>query len=239
MSPYWRADGLSNGGFALVHAQTGSARLLAPELLHRKIKALFGFEWRGPLDSYSTSINNASAARLLNSRTYYHQLYGGIDSLTVLDRLTDPNGLMARVQERMANEIACYAVPNDFLAAGSARRLFPHVETSTLVNAQNDTAIKTNLQHLHRYLLGEELALDSAELNYSYELFSAVLQDGRNKLTAKTETAALPVRCRRTKDLGTGETLSGGGLTNDPNYTMRAWMAVVAYLVSDYRFLYE
>lgn len=239
MSPYWRASGLQSGGYAMVHAQTGSARLLTPELLHRKIRALFGFEWRGPLDSYSTSINSASTARLLSSRTYYQQLYGGIDSLTVLDRLTEPNGLMARVQERMANELACYAVPNDFLAVAGARKLFPHVETSTLTGTQGNTAIRTNLQHLHRYLLGEELALDSTELNYSFELFNAVLQDGRNKLTAKTETAALPTRCRRTKDLVTGETLSGGGLTNDSNYTMRAWMAVVAYLVSDYRFVYE
>jgi hypothetical protein len=239
MSSYWRAEGLNSNGFALVHAQTGSARLLTPELLHRKIKALLGFEWRGPLDSYSTSINSASAARLLSSRQYYQQLYGGIDSLTVTERLTDPNGLMAKVQERMANELACYAVPNDFLAASGARKLFPHVETSTLATTQNSAAIKANLQHLHRYLLGEELALDSAELTYTYELFSNVLTEGRGKLTAKTESTSLPSRCRRTKDLATGEALSGGGLTSDPNYTMRAWTAVVAYLLSDYRFLYE
>jgi mono/diheme cytochrome c family protein len=233
MSPYWRADGLDSGGFALVHAQTGSARLLTPELLHRKIEALFGFEWRGPLDQYSSNINSFDTARLLSSRQYYQQLYGGIDSLSVTERLTDPNGLMTKVQERMANELACYTVPNDFLAARESRRLFPYVEATTLANAGNAAAIRRNLQHLHRYLLGEELALDSAELDYSYQLFSAVLQDGRAKLAARVDSTALPYRCRRTKDLVTGEPLSGGGLTNDPNYTLRAWMAVVAYLVSD------
>lgn len=237
MSPYWRAEGLTNNGFALVHQQTGSARLLSPELLHRKLHALFGFEWRGPLDSYSTSFRNAATARLLNARLYYQQLYGGIDSLSVTERLTDPNGLMAKVQERMANEMACYAVPNDFLEATSGRRLFPYVETTTTTD--NSAAIRMNLQYLHRYLLGEELALDSAELNYSYELFSAVLTEGRANLANRTETAPLPTRCRRTRHLFTGETLSGGGLTNDPNYTLRAWIAVVAYLLSDYRFLYE
>lgn len=239
MSPYWRAGGLNNGGFALVHAETGSARLLTPELLHRKIKALLGFEWRGPLDSYSTSITNSSTARLLSSRQYYQQLYGGIDSLTVTERLTDPNGLMVRVQERMANELACYAVPNDFLAASSARKLFPYVETTTVVTAQTSAAIKNNIQHLHRQLLGEELALDSAELAYTFDLFNAVLTDGGKKLVAKTESTSLPTRCRRTKDLMTGENLSGGGIVSDPNYTIRAWTAVVAYLLSDYRFLYE
>ncbi len=238
LSPYWRAEGLDDTGFALVHAQTGAARLLTPELLHRKISALLGFEWRGPLDQYSTNVKSASSARLLSSRQYYQQLYGGIDSFSVTERLSDPNGLMARVQERMANELACYAVPNDFLLAQAGRKLFPLVETTTSAS-QSATAIKTNIQHLHRYLLGEELALDSAELTQTYNLFAAVLQDGQAKLTAKTESTSLPSRCRRTKDLMTGEALSGGGLVNDPNYTMRAWMAVVAYLMSDYRFVYE
>ncbi|MGV3590223.1 MAG: c-type cytochrome [Gammaproteobacteria bacterium] len=237
LSPYWRADGLDNGGFALVHARSGSARLLTPELLHRKIAALLGFEWRGPLDSYSSSINIASSARL-TARQYYRQLYGGIDSNSVTQRLEDPNGLMAKVQERMANELACYAVPEDFLAAQGSRRLFQHVEASTLPGA-GDAAIVANLQHLHRHLLGEELAPDSIELQHSYALFSSVQQQGRANVVAKTESTRLPVRCRRTKDLRTGYALDGGGLVDDPNYTLRAWIAVVAYLLSDYRFLYE
>ena len=28
-------------------------------------------------------------------------------------------------------------------------------------------------------------------------------------------------------------------VVDDPNYTVRAWMAVMAYLLSDYRFLHE
>ena len=238
MSPYWRADGLTNSGFALVHEQTGSTQLLTPEMLHRKIGVLLGFEWRGPLDSYSSSIKNASTARLL-SRSLYQQLYGGIDSNSVTERLADTNGLMAKVQERMANELACYAVPQDFMAETSSRRLFPHVETTTTTNTEGAAAIRANLQHLHRYLLDEEVTQDSTELGFTYQLFNAVLTGGRAKLASKTESVSLPVRCRRTKHLLTGENLPGGGLVNDPNYTLRAWTAVVAYLLSDYRFLYE
>jgi hypothetical protein len=198
-------------------------------LLHRKVTALLGFEWRGPLDQYSTNIKSASSAKLL-SRNSYQQLYGGIDSNSVTERLSDPNGLMAKVQERMANELACYAVPNDFLALRAARKLFPHVDPATTPGVGNADAIKSNIQHLHRY---------SAELTQTYNLFSAVQQDGAARLLSKAETAKLPTRCQRTKHLETGATLDGGGLTNDANYTIRAWTAVVAYLLSDYRFVYE
>lgn len=238
LSPYWRANGLDDTAFAQVHALTGAAQLLTPELLHRKINALFGFEWRGPLDQYSSSIKNSSSARLLSSRQYYQQLYGGIDSFSVTERLTDPNGLMTKVQERLANELACYAVPNDFLTTKAERRLFPNVDTTTtLNNSANRTAIRTNIRHLHRYLLGEELAFDAPEITETYELFAAILEDGQGKLGSSL-TAQLPYRCVRTKDMVTGTTLSVG-MSNDPIYMVRAWMAVVAYLLSDYRFLYE
>ena len=139
----------------------------------------------------------------------------------------------------MANELSCYAVPEDFLFLKAQRRLFPLVETTTtLSGAQDQSAVRANIQYLHRYLLGEELALNSPEITETYALFSAVLQDGKSKI-GTGETTALPSRCVRTKDLRTGETFSGGGLKTDPNYTIRAWMAVVAYLLSDYRFLYE
>ncbi|MES2624062.1 MAG: DUF1592 domain-containing protein [Pseudomonadota bacterium] len=240
LSPHWRADGLKDTGFALVHADTGAARILTPEMMHRKLNALFGFEWRGPLDAYSTNKNLAISARLLEPKLYFEQIYGGIDSFNVSERPTDPNGLMANVQERMANEMACYAVPNDFLAGATSRRLFPYVETSTtLLDAQGQAAVMANLQHLHHYLLGEDLALDSAELAYTYQLFATVLQDGQSRLASKVETAALPARCVRTKDMLTGVALNTAGLTTDPNYVVRSWMAVVAYLLADYRFVYE
>jgi hypothetical protein len=244
VSPYWRADGLNNIAFSAVHEETGAARLLTPELLHRKIEALFGFQWRGPLDQYAANRNVFSSARLLDTRQYYHQIYGGIDSFTITDRLTDPNGLMVIVQERMANEMACYGVPNDLLSTRTARRLFPHVDTSTvLTSAQGQAAVRQNIQHLHRYLLGEELALTDAEIEHTYALFATVLQQGQSAMLGKTETSSLPTRCMRSNDMNTGASLNVAGgvdgrLRNDNNYVIRAWMAVVAYLLSDYRFIY-
>ncbi|MDA0690028.1 MAG: c-type cytochrome, partial [Proteobacteria bacterium] len=238
LSPYWRATGLDNESFAIVHEETGAARLLSPEMLHRKINALLGFEWRSTLDFYSITKDINAQARLLDDNQFYQQIYGGIDSFVVTERLTEPNGLMVAVQERMANELACYAVPNDFLAPASERLLLPHVEIGTQPNnASNIQAIKTNIQHLHAHLLGEQLAIDDAEIEASYELFSNVLADGQAAIGI-TETGNLPNLCRRNRDIQTGENLAQP-LIADSNYTIRAWMAVAAYLMSDYRFVYE
>lgn len=238
LSPYWRAEGLENDSFSIVHMDTGAARLLSPELLHRKINALLGFEWRGTLDRYYLNQNIDRTARLLDSNSYYKQIYGGIDSFVVTERLTEPNGLMASVQERMANELACYAVPNDFVSDAEERLLFPFVDSNTQPNtAQNQSDIKSNIQHLHQHLLGESLAIDHAEIEFTYDLFAEALSSGQANI-GSTESSNLPILCQRRLDLETGAPLDNV-LTGDSDYVLRAWMAVAAYLMSDYRFVYE
>ncbi|MDA1370568.1 MAG: hypothetical protein O2971_07385 [Proteobacteria bacterium] len=235
LSPYWRAEALESDAFAVIHEETGAARLLSPEMLHRKIIALLGFEWRSPLNNYSVTIELDNQARLLDDSQFYNQIYGGIDSFVVTERLTEPNGLMVAVQERMANELACYAVANDFLYSTQDRVLFPYVEADTQpIGSTDQASIKTNIQYLHEHLLGEELAIDDLEVETTYQLFVDVLAASQ----ASNEGNALPSSCRRTNDL-----LSGAPLQNvlvlDANYVIRAWMAVAAYLMSDYRFVYE
>ena len=238
LSPYWRAESLSNESFAIVHEETGAARLLPPEMLHRKIAALLGFEWRGPLDFYYITKEFDSQARLLDDTNFYQQIYGGIDSFVVTERLTEPNGLMVAVQERMGNELACYAVPNDFLAPASQRLLMPFVEIDTQpIGTANQTAIMNNVQHLHSHLLAENLDIGDPELDFTYDLFVSALEAGQAAIGV-SENESLQPSCRRTQDLYTGEDLPNP-ITEDPDYVMRAWMNVAAYLMSDYRFVYE
>lgn len=238
LSPYWRAEGLENESFAIVHEETGAARLLSPELLHRKINALLGFEWRGFLDRYYLNQDNDRTARLLDGNAFYKQIYGGIDSFVVTERLTEPNGLMASVQERMANELACYAVPDDFVSDSEERLLFPFVESNTQpVSTQNQSDIKSNIQHLHQHLLGETLAIDDAEIEITYDLFTEVLSLGQDSVGI-TESINLPILCQRKLELASGAPLDEV-VIEDPDYVLRAWMAVAAYLMSDYRFVYE
>ena len=238
VSPYWRADELTEESFALVHEETGSARLLTPELLHRKIDAVLGFQWRGTLDRYFVNQDADRTARLLDNQSFYNQIYGGIDSFAITERLVEPNGLMVSVQERMANELACYAVPNDFLESSDQRLLFPFVEVLTQPGtAQAESDILSNIQYLHAHLLGEELSLSDPEVDFTYQLFIDVLQQGQSSVGI-TEAKALPNLCRRNVDLETGTPLNES-LRDDPDYVMRSWMAVLAYLLSDYRFVFE
>lgn len=250
LSPYWRAEGLTDDANPLVHASTGSLHLLTPEQLDRKILALLGFEWRGSMDNYYKEKSQSWASRL---QTKFHQIYGGIDSDTVTSRLTEPNGLMGAMQLRMANELACYAVPNEFLLPQDQRRLMlfvdqntsPYAENGTL-DAKNMNLIRENIQYLHNYLLRENLPLSSPELQITEDLFMSSLNKGRQQIISSGghwTAVYLPSYCKRSRDLEGNNLYPDGGTDNrlqqDRQYVIRSWMAVLAYLLSDYRFFYE
>ncbi len=250
MSPYWRADGLSADANLVAHAETGSSYLLTPEQLDRKITSLFGFEWRRSLDNYYKDVNNSSTSKL---RKTFHQIYGGIDSDSVTTRLSSPNGLMGSMQLRMANELACFAVPRDFWLPEEQRKLFlfvdhemnPYGESGALDEAVM-TRIRQNIQYLHVYLLGEELPLGSEELQITEQLFMISLNRGRQIILdsgGEWSDISLPSDCDVTKDFnGTQlyeKNVRDDRLTHDRQYLIRAWMAVVAYLLADYKFVYS
>ena len=250
MSPYWRARDLADQSKASAHESTGSSYLLSPEQLDRKILSLLGFEWRRTLDNYYKDKVSDYTSKLNST---YHKIYGGIDSDSVTTRLRTPNGLMGTMQLRMANELACYAVPHDFWLPTGERRLFLFVDhTMSPINAsgQLDAAVmlrvRDNLQYLHKYLLGEEVGLQSAELQATEQLFMTVLNRGRQLLrenAADWSAVRLHGDCDRTRDLEGKELYEKNGadrrLMEDRQYVIRAWMAVVAYLLADYKFFYS
>lgn len=233
LSPYYRAKNTSATDTTRLAelGNVGTAQLLTPELLDRKIEAIFGYKWM--------SGNNPAL------RGNYAILYGGIDSETVTERLTTPNGLMGAIMWRMSNEMSCRSVSADFALRRTDRRLFPNVEIDTFpendvgaVDEEGDRDIRRNLQHLHALFLGEELASDSPELSRLYGLFVDTWHEGRAKRLRDEVPEDLPYDCRYRIDPFTGAEVNNE-LAADPNYTMRAWMAVVTYLLADYRFLYE
>ncbi|NKB35405.1 MAG: DUF1588 domain-containing protein [Pseudomonadales bacterium] len=246
MSPYWRAKGLTSNANEDAHALTGASYLLSPEQLDRKIYSLFGFDWRRSMDSYYKDQNSYWASKL---RINFHQIYGGIDSDSITTRLTSPNGLMGAMQLRMANELSCYAVPHDFWLPESQRRLFRYVnhETSPYNEAGNIDStsmsqIRQNIQFLHEYLLGERVAIGSPEYQVSEDLFMNTLNRGRQIILnggGEWYLTRLPSDCDRTKDLDGNELSEDDRLREDRQYVIRSWMAVVAYLLADYKFFYS
>lgn len=149
-------------------------------------------------------------------RGRHYMLYGGIDSDEVIVRPTDPTSMIDGIQERIANQVACQRVADDLYNSGT---LFPTAdETSLPDGGAGENAIRQNIQFLHRHLLGEDLPLTDIEIANTYQLFIDVRAQGES---------AIPSQCR------------GGGPSTDTNGTVIPWMAVVTYLLADYRFVYE
>ncbi|MFO7563606.1 MAG: DUF1588 domain-containing protein [Enhygromyxa sp.] len=248
-SPFYRAKGFDAGTSEddesspeFAHrlaeiAPLGTARFLTPEQLERKIEAVTGYPWRASVDdtSYLLDLNE------------YRIFYGGIDSDTIVERMTVPNGIMTNVAERMANEVACWNTARDFTKPAAVRKLFPYVEPGYEPEDDNGfeipavtEAIRVNIQYLHWRLLGEELEIDDPEIDRSYALLLEVWRDGKRGLALDEYSVALPNPCRATTDFASGQPLADSErISDDPTYTIRAWMAVTSYLLSDYRFLHE
>jgi hypothetical protein len=217
---------------AAILRDIGTGRLLTPEMLNRQIPATTGIRWRWPWNW------SQPGDWLLND---YELMYGGIDSNTVTERITVPNGVISAVAERMANEVSCAVTGFDFSKPKASRTLFPNVELIEVPESAGNpvpgsvTDIKTNIQYLHQQLLGETLALTDPELERTYQVFLGTWQE--------LQTAGKPDliwECQAQNDPTTGNPLPmGTTISSDPNYTLRSWMTVVSYLLSDYKFLYE
>ena len=212
-SPFYRADGLK-AEIEHPHRKAelhdlGVTRLLAPEQLERKIEALFGKRW-GQVESKMKI------------------LYGGINSKTVTERLTEPSGAMGAIQRIMANDVSCQHVTPDFAREPAQRRLFPHIEKDVIPgsNTANDLKIREAIVHLRGHLLDRREPIEHPEVERTFKLFSAVVTEAKKrKGIDKRET----YHCGRID----------GKRVEDPHYTMRGWRAVVTYLLRQPEFLYE
>jgi len=212
-SPFYRADGLKAGvehphRKAELH-DLGVTRLLAPEQLERKIEALFGERW-GKVEKEMKI------------------LYGGINSQTVTERLTEPSGAMGAIQRIMANDVSCQHVTPDFARVSSKRLLFPQIEKDVVpgLNPANDLKIRKAIVHLRSHLLDRHEPIDHPEVERTFKLFSAVVTEAKKR-----------------KDIDKRESYFCGRIdgkrVQDPHYTMRGWRAVVTYLLRQPEFLYE
>jgi hypothetical protein len=213
-SPFYRVDGLEEVSRHPARKaeldDIGIARMLTPEQIERKVFALFGQKW-GRLDSEE-----------------YRILYGGIDSKAVTERMSDPSGAMGAIQRILSNDVACKNVALDFSRPASERRLFPAIEPDVVPDGtlEAESKIRRAIVHLHRHLLGRSRPSDHPEVDRTFRLFKMVLEDARAQ-----------------KGIGQQENYScGAGKANkreDPHYTIRAWRAVVTYLLRQDDFLYE
>ena len=215
VSPFYRADGLETAAKdperIAEFDDIGLVRMLSPEQLERKIVAVFGKPW----------------GRLNGS---YEILYGGIDSQEVTERLTEPSGAIGALQRIMANDVACKNTAADFALPADERRLFPGIEPDVVPgnDKQTEQKIRAAIVHLHRQILGREDKPGSPEVNQTYRLFAGIVKEAHER--GKFE----PIESYSCKS-----TPKEGPRDPDPHYTIRAWRAVVTYLLRQENFLYE
>jgi mono/diheme cytochrome c family protein len=234
LSHWFRASGNAGASEGALHA-AGMAHLLTPEELDRKILSTTGLVWR----------ENQNRDNYLLDR--YEMLYGGIDSFGTVERLTEPNGIIANIGLRMATDMACEAIPRDLMLDSGQRRLLPYVEASYMPETpegfdvpEAQQNIRKNLQWLHYRLLGEELGLNDPELEATYQLFYTLWKEGWQQVRSGEVDDTMPSDCRAENDWWTGESYpSDIRIRHDDNHTIRAWIGVTAYLLADYHFLYE
>jgi hypothetical protein len=226
LTPYFRAKDASalTNDMEVELSTFGTARWLTPEHLNRKIQATMGVPWR------------EGSNRPDNLLSEYRIFYGGIDSDQVTKRVTNPNGVMASLAQRMAYEVACRAVPYDFSKPQDERLLFPTIQRGDAI--EDSARIREAVQHLHDRILGEQL-MDSEEIEATMQVLTEAYTLGRQGIALDWTPTGLN-SCGIDRDPWTGESLpQNERIYNDEQYSIRAWMAAVSYLLSDYRFLYE
>lgn len=227
LSPYYRARSIDNPGIETTD-HIGASQRLAPLALQRKLQATVGFAW--------------DELWVTDSQL----MYGGINSDDVVEELKEASGLADAMHQRMAVEMGCRATSYDFALKPEDRLLFPTIDYTVLPFdpadgsdlPENIAAIKDAIARLHWTLYGEQVEIDSADVSEVYDLYKRVLLHLREKNPGRF----LSANCRATNSYnpdGTQGDILEQKLEYDFSYSLHAWMAVMVYLLSDFRFIYE
>ena len=244
--PYFRAKNALNSGDTLqdgmrLHAGIGGGLALTNELLSRKIESLTGFPWRR---------NGGFGAPLQLDRNIYGILYGGIDSDEITQRFRDHFALQLGIIRRMANEMSCMAIPRDFsLTDADARRLLPGIELST-TEISDPQGVRNGIRRLMHFAWGEDVDADGADVAHAFQLFTDVRAAGLAAIQAGDADTRLPVRCRAVRSYAASDEQVTYPSNPEPDdthrrtafdndYTIRSWMAVFTYILSDPKFFQD
>jgi hypothetical protein len=237
---FFRASGASNldelSSGALALAGVGPGTLLTPEQMARKIESATGLTYR--------SGRSATGRDMFRSFQDYRLMFGGTDWDATPERYRDPNAMSVRIALRMGSEVACLAVPQDLsLIDRESRRLFRNVDATTTPESGGEAAIRTEIRRLHRLLLNEERPDGDPELEASYALWlgsyqsaSSASGSGRGS-TGANRNGRCQATASYTAEATPYPTDTHQVINADPS--VRAWVAVLSYLLADGRFFLQ
>ena len=112
-------------------ATVGSGRLLTPEELDTKNRAIFGRSWQ-QRNNDSTAHDRTLNTALVGRGARFKGFYGGIDGAGVTVRNREMTPLMSNVTEAMAVELACQVVVEDFQRPRQERQVFTYLDRNTI-----------------------------------------------------------------------------------------------------------
>jgi hypothetical protein len=250
MSPLFRGETSdSNDAQRMAALDTlGIGRLLSPEQLHRKLLATTGFNWK---ETWQEDGKLQEA---------YYMFYGGIDSDGITKRPDALNSLMYSVVERMANELSCEVVVQEFWP-GMERALFTEVDIDTdPTTPEGEAAIRATINNLMWRLWGVS---DSAEQEALWGLYKAIYDQridwgdaAHDFLDSNQADDAVDEFCRVTDyddadgidivlnwdaiDWGDSNSIRANlGSFYNPEQTLRPWVSVLKVMLTDIQFITE
>lgn len=135
MSGWYRRSGVSDPskliGRSTELSAVGRGRLLTPEELDRKNRAVFGRTWRQWGDGTNPHTIGPETA-FTGQWAPYKAFYGGIDGAIVTRRNRDMTPLMSNVAESMAIDLSCQVVVEDFDRPQDQRLVFRNISKDTV-----------------------------------------------------------------------------------------------------------
>lgn len=244
----------------------GIGRMLTPEQLSRKIKSVLGQNWSvnpwdpedipyllsrykllyGGIDSNTNTVRvstpNAVMANIQMRMATSMACQVVAKDFGILDKNSRSLFTFAEKEFIPFTASQAVAIPVTSLEADCALTTPTgtcNVMNQDIYHGNNDTTyssieradavlqIKRNIQHLHKKILGEILPIFDAEINNTYKLWRATYTE-----YALANDKTLDSQCM---NYNRGDI----NIYSDENYTIKAWQAVITYLLSDYRFVFE
>ncbi len=232
LAPPFRAQSLvEDNGSRVEIATMGVGQLLTPEQLDRKLQAITGRSWQHTWDPDNNPLLQE-----------YYGFFGGIDSDSVNERATQLNTLMTAVAGRLSQEVPCRLVIDEFEKDVDQRVLFNLVERSDTPDS-NNAAIRAQVNQLMNHFWGNQVLTDLAiEQEQAYQLFNSVWQDRVANapsiwLYHNDETSG--INAGEDDEFCILDWDNEQALRYDEHHTVRSWMALLTYLLSDFAVLYE
>ena len=212
--------------------------------LHVPLASVVGAPWSTKGGAADPAPSLRDPPHHLLSLGKFRLFAGGIDSQNVQKRGRTPSSLSAAVLARMALETACHYTAYDFALDKAQRTLFPKVDRGVTPSgnaaAPDQQPIVDNLIYLHHRILGEDLTAADPEIAATYQLLSDLQKQGAQAIGIGKAPATLLDECSAKVNWSTAAPLpQAAQFTADPQYVVRAWQGVIAYLLMDYRFGFE